>query len=80
MNISPKAYNHYWEKGWVVVEGVYTPSKIERIAQLAVEISDAELTEDADSYAVDRAEDGTIAPRKINQPFFKALRFSVLCT
>ena len=75
MNISPKAYNHYWEKGWVVVEGVYTPSKIERIAQLAVEISDAELTEDADSYAVDRAEDGTIAPRKINQPFFKASAF-----
>jgi ectoine hydroxylase-related dioxygenase (phytanoyl-CoA dioxygenase family) len=76
MNISPKAYNHYWGKGWVVVEDVYSPNKIDRIAQLAVAVSDTELKEeDADSYAVDRAADGTIAPRKINQPFLKESAF-----
>ena len=75
MTISLKAYNHYWEKGWVVVESVYAPSEVDRIAQLAVEVSDTELKEYADSYAVDRAADGTIAPRKISQPFFKESAF-----
>lgn len=75
MNISQNAYDHYWEKGWVVIEGVYCPDEVEHIAQLAVEVSNKELKDDAPSYAVDRAADGSIAPRKIDRPFFKASAF-----
>ena len=80
MHISQHAYNHYWEKGWVAVEGVYSPDEVERIAQIAIEVSDHEIETQMDpdettdkgiGYAVDRAEDGTIASRKINAPFLK---------
>ena len=43
MHISQHAYNHYWEKGWVAVEGVYSPDEVERIAQIAIEVSDHEI-------------------------------------
>ena len=43
MHISQHAYNHYWEKGWVAVEGVYSPDEVERIAQIAIEVSDREM-------------------------------------
>ena len=76
MHINQDAYNHYWEKGWVAIEGIYSPDEVERIAQIAIELSDREIetpetTDQGIGYAVDRAEDGTIAPRKINAPFLK---------
>ncbi len=75
MKISQDAYNHYWKKGWVVIEGVYGTEEVDRIAQIAIEVSDAEMKGDRPSCAVDRAEDGTIGPRKIDRPFFKARAF-----
>lgn len=84
MHISQDAYNHYWENGWVVVEGVYSPDEVEDIAQIAIEVSDREMKSSLDSdeitekgvgYAVDRAEDGTIAPRKVEAPFLKESAF-----
>ncbi|MCZ6676020.1 MAG: phytanoyl-CoA dioxygenase family protein [Candidatus Poribacteria bacterium] len=75
MNMSQDAYDDYWEKGWVVIEGVYHPDEVKRIAQLALEVSDRELTDDSASYVVDRAPDGSIVPRKIDRPFFKERAF-----
>ena len=84
MHISQDAYNHYWKNGWVVVEGVYSPDEVEDIAQIAIEVSDREMKSSLDSdeiaekgvgYAVDRAEDGTIAPRKVEAPFLKESAF-----
>ena len=84
MHISQDAYNHYWEKGWVAIEGVYNPDEVERIAQIAIEVSDRDMKSAMDpdpiedkgaGYAVDRAEDGTVAPRKIEGPFLKETAF-----
>ena len=43
MHISQDAYTHYWEKGWVTIEEVYSPDEVERIAQIAIEVSDREM-------------------------------------
>ena len=76
MNISQNTYDHYWEKGWVVVEGVYRADEVDRIAKLALEISDEEIQKDTLSFDADRSADGTaIAPRKIGEPFLKASAF-----
>ena len=71
MKISQTAYDHYWQKGWVVVEQVFEREEAEQIAQVALSISQAELDAGESSYAVDRSDDGQIAPRKIDRPFFK---------
>ena len=31
--------DHYLEKGWVVVEGIYGADEVDSISQLAIEIS-----------------------------------------
>lgn len=33
--------DHYWEKGWVVVEGIYDVDEVDSISQLAIEIKSA---------------------------------------
>ena len=38
MHINQDAYSHYWEKGWVAIEDVYSPNEVERIAQIAIEV------------------------------------------
>ena len=70
--------DHYWEKGWVVVEGIYDVDEVDSMSQLAIEISNKELKENAGSGVVDRQIDGAIAPRKINQPFLKEPAFRSL--
>jgi hypothetical protein len=76
MNISQATYDHYWDKGWVVVEGVYRTDEVDRTAKLALEISDEEIQKDTSSFDADRSADGTvIAPRKIGEPFLKASTF-----
>ena len=76
MNISQETYDHYWEKGWVVVEGVFAPEEAERIAQLALEVTDDEIKQgETSNYSIDYAGDGRIAPRKLNNPFEKGAAF-----
>ncbi len=70
--------DHYWEEGWVVVEGIYDVDEVDSMSQLAIEISNKELKENAGSGVVDRQIDGAIAPRKINQPFLKEPAFRSL--
>ena len=66
---------HYWEKGWAVVEGVFSRDEADRIAIIALEVSQKELTADSASYVVDESDEGEIAPRKIDRPFGKRSEF-----
>ena len=68
-------YDHYWAKGWAVVDGVFTDEEADRIAQIALDVSQQELTAGGDSYVVDESADGEIAPRKIMHPFRKHAAF-----
>ncbi len=68
--IDRAAYDHYWAKGWLVVEGVFERDEADRIAELATEIGLKELSS-APAVAIDRSEDGQQAPRKVVQPFLK---------
>ena len=70
-----KTYQHYWEKGWAVVEGVFGRDEADRIARIAHEVSQEELNADNDSYVVDASDEGEIAPRKIDTPFLKRSEF-----
>ncbi|MBX3010001.1 MAG: phytanoyl-CoA dioxygenase family protein [Caldilineaceae bacterium] len=71
MMIEQKAIDEYWEKGWVVVEGVFQREEAEEIAQLALRISQAELQNADSRYVVDASAEGELAPRKITAPFSK---------
>jgi ectoine hydroxylase-related dioxygenase (phytanoyl-CoA dioxygenase family) len=75
MNISQETYTYYWEKGWVVVEDVYSADEVDRIAQVTIDVSDQEMKRDTSTFSVDRAADGATAPRKIQSPFLKASVF-----
>ena len=76
--MQPEAYNHYWEKGWAVVEGVFSRDEADRIAQIALEVSQQEMQDSEDSYVVDASDEGEIAPRKIDTPFLKRQEFQAL--
>ena len=71
MKISQDTYDHYWERGWTVVEGVFSAEEVDRVARTAVEVSDRELAHEASSFVADRGADGAVAPRKISHPFLK---------
>ncbi|MEM7534307.1 MAG: phytanoyl-CoA dioxygenase family protein [Chloroflexota bacterium] len=69
--ISQETYNHYWAKGWAVVEHVFTAEEVDQIAALALDVSQKELETAQDSYVVDKSADGELMPRKIMTPFRK---------
>ena len=70
--LSPESISHYHEKGWLVIEGVFTSDEAERIADVAFRISQAELVDsDGSPYAADASVSGEFAPRKIDQPYLK---------
>lgn len=70
MLLSPEQREHYWAKGWVVVEGVIEPATVERVAQRALEIARGQISAASNSYQADRSEDGqVIEPRKLDHPF-----------
>ncbi|SVE56933.1 uncharacterized protein METZ01_LOCUS509787, partial [marine metagenome] len=71
--ITQDKIDHYNEHGWVVVEGVFTPEEVERIAEISLVMSEnEEMPEDqGQSYKLDLSEDGRTAPRKIDHPFLK---------
>ncbi|MCY4091029.1 MAG: phytanoyl-CoA dioxygenase family protein [Caldilineaceae bacterium] len=70
-----ETYNHYWQKGWAVMEGVFSREEADRIAQIALEVSTREMQESEDSYVVDASAGGETAPRKIDTPFLKRTEF-----
>jgi len=71
MELPTTCYEHYWQKGWCVVENVFDAEEIDHITALAMEISQREM--DANSnYIADQSEDGAeVLPRKIGGPFDK---------
>lgn len=69
--IDQTAIEQYWEKGWVVVEGIFQRDEAEQIAQIALEVSQAELQNADSRYVVDASDEGELAPRKIAAPFWK---------
>jgi len=75
MQISQERYDQYWRNGWLVVEEVFTREEAEAIAQLALTVSQAELATATAGYLADRADDGQLAPRKIDRPFRKEAAF-----
>ena len=70
-----ETYNHYWQKGWAVLEGVFSREEADRIAQIALDVSTQEMQGSDDSYVVDASAEGEIAPRKIDTPFLKRTEF-----
>ena len=51
--------DHYWKKGWAVVNGVFDDKAIDTVLERAMTVSQALMEEDPDSlYKVDAAEDG----------------------
>ena len=85
--ISQEQIDHYWEKGWAVVEGVFEPEEVERIAAVALAVSQEELEAAISSgdegpygalYTMDKSEGGESSPRKIDNPFEKNENFKNL--
>ena len=63
-------YERYWEKGWLVVEGIFDPAEADAIADLTVSVWEREVAGSGRVQLVERAPDGqTLVPRKINDPF-----------
>lgn len=70
VTITPAQYDHYWKKGWVVVEGVYKAEVVENLARRGLEIMEPLLHGKTNSFHVDRSADGKeVAPRKLDNPF-----------
>ncbi len=78
MKLSQEVYDHYWDRGWAVVDGVFEAPEAEKVAEVALAVSVSELDEEESSYHVDRSADGQVAPRKIDEPFLKRTAFSEL--
>ena len=75
MVIDKTQHEHYREKGWVVVEGVYRAAEVDKVAELAMQISDAQV-ESGETGDFDAASDGTnVMPRKLDNPFGLEPRF-----
>lgn len=67
--ISEEQIAHYWDQGWVVVEGVFTAKETEEIAAIVLEVSQRLAEASGDPYLMDTGAGGVSAPRKIVSPF-----------
>ena len=62
----------FHERGWLVVEGVFTHEEADEVARLALEIGE-NITEHETmaGYSLDVSESGETAPRKIDSPYLR---------
>ena len=58
MKLERKYHDHYWQKGWVVIEGVFRPDEADRVAEAAVRIAQRDQVGLRDKQFVDISEDG----------------------
>ncbi len=65
----------YWDKGWVVIDDVFTASEVDAIAGLAMTLSAAGSALEQEDYPLDASPDGATAPRKIGRAFLKHAAF-----
>jgi phytanoyl-CoA hydroxylase len=74
--VNGDCYDHYWNKGWVVVEEVFSAEQVERIGALALTYADKEPNKARPGYNMDISPDGAQqAPRKVDHPFLKDQEF-----
>src|SRR5262249_24592638 len=71
MGFDKKHYEHYWDKGWVVVEDLFNGAAAERVAALAVAVAEKEYAGLKPGYLVDGSENGALAPRKLDNVFIR---------
>ena len=72
VKLERKHHDHYWQKGWVVIEGVFRPDEADRVADAAVRIAEREQAGLRDKEFVDISEDGrVVTPRKLKDLFIK---------
>ena len=70
--VTQEQLNHYWEKGWVVIEGVFDPAVVDGIAERSTAIIEEEIKDpDIPAVAGERLASGKIIPRKLMGAFFK---------
>src|SRR5690606_30287444 len=77
MKLTQSQYDHYWTKGWLVIDGIIDPARAEAMAQLATTLATQYAMARLDSSVhVDRSADGkSVAPRKLDSPFEKDCEF-----
>ncbi len=62
----------YWERGWVVVNDVFTHDEVAAVKRLAMDVARAELEgKEGDDADVDLDAQGNRMPRKVMTPFLK---------
>ncbi len=71
MSVSKADHDHYWSKGWVVIEGIFGRDEADRVAEVLLGIAERERESAKDGYNLDISENGEQAPRKVNEPFVK---------
>jgi hypothetical protein len=70
LKLSAEQRDHYWTKGWLVVDGVIPSDVVDGVARRALEIARTQISETSTNYQADRSPDGTsVEPRKLDQPF-----------
>jgi len=76
MRLDPEIFDAYWERGWVVVERVFTAAAVDRIVELVARSCEEEIARQSDqSYFADRTAGGDVVPRKLDLPFLKHAEF-----
>jgi ectoine hydroxylase-related dioxygenase (phytanoyl-CoA dioxygenase family) len=74
--VTPEQMEHFRDKGWVVVEGVFDTDTVDKIAAIATAVIEEDLKQpEVSAMAGQRLESGEIIPRKIMDPFFKHYAF-----
>lgn len=66
----------YRDRGWAIVEGVFSAAEVDRVVAVAMQVSRAELlARPDDASTVDTGDDGDLSPRKVDYPFLKHAEF-----
>ena len=77
-----EAKRRYWERGWTVVEGLFSAQRAAQVATLAQEVGYRDLqrtpASEVGDYLFDRAASGASAPRKIGSPYTRHAGFRAL--
>ncbi len=71
--LTDAACESFRQRGWVVVEGVFSAAEADAVAELATRLCDEELATAgaSSSDAADYSADGRAIPRKLIKPFLK---------
>ncbi|MCX5662521.1 MAG: phytanoyl-CoA dioxygenase family protein [Planctomycetota bacterium] len=70
MKVTKSQFDHYWERGWVAIEGVFTPAQADQAIREAMAMADRLIGPDASVALADRSPDGRERlPRKLVNVF-----------